>query len=39
MELSKVQNKNKKYMEKVVNVKNNKIKKPLIELTKLFKIK
>jgi hypothetical protein len=30
---------NKKYMEKVMNIKNDKIKKSLIELTKLFKKK
>ena len=30
---------NKKYMEKVINIKNDKIKKSLIELTKLFKKK
>jgi len=39
IELNKEYSKNKKYMEKVINVKNNKIKKSLIELTKLFKIK
>ena len=39
IEINKEHSKNKKYMEKVIGVKNNKIKKSLIELTKLFKIK
>ena len=37
IELNKEHSKNKKYMEKVISVKNNKIKKSLIELTKVFK--
>ena len=39
IELNEEHSKNKKYMEKVISVKNNKIKKSLMELTKLFKIK
>ena len=38
-ELNQKYSTNKKYMEKVINIKNDKIKKSLIELTKLFKKK
>ena len=39
IELNQEHSKKKKYMQKVIGVKNNKVKKSLIELTKLFKIK
>ena len=38
-ELNKKYLTNKKYMEKIINIKNDKVKKSLIELTKFFKKK
>ena len=39
IELNKEISRNNKYMEKAMKLKNNKVKKSMIELTKLFKIK
>ena len=38
-ELNKKYSTNKKYMNKIIDIKNDKVKKSLIELTKFFKIK